>query len=141
VKEIGWFDIEGITGPGGCFRFPERITVFHWHGETFELPSGAVRLARSAACGEQAFQIGRKVIGLQFHLESTPESVDAIISNCRDELVGGEYVQSEGDLRGAPPAAYATINRLMDDLLDYLAHDSRSPTVQRFSNTTGSSAR
>ncbi len=141
AKEIGWFDIEGSASPGDCFRFPERTTVFHWHGESFELPPGAVRLARSAACGDQAFQIGRNVIGLQFHLESTPESVDAIISNCRDDLVGGKYVQSEGALRGAPPTAYAAINRLMDDVLDYLTRDPRSSAVQRFSNTTGSSAR
>jgi GMP synthase-like glutamine amidotransferase len=140
-KEIGWFDVEGIGGTGDCFRFPDRAAVFHWHGETFDLPPGAIRLARSAVCENQAFQIGRNVIGLQFHLETTQASADAIISNCRDELAGGAYIQSEAELRSMPAAAYAAINRLMNDLLDYLMRDTRPPALQRFRSTTGSIAR
>ncbi|HYV98545.1 MAG TPA: type 1 glutamine amidotransferase, partial [Gemmatimonadaceae bacterium] len=71
--EHGWFPVEGIPVPG-AFRFPDRFTTFHSHGETFEIPPGAVRIASSAGCENQAYQIGRHVIGLQFHLESNPES-------------------------------------------------------------------
>jgi GMP synthase-like glutamine amidotransferase len=119
-REIGWFDIEAVPHAGGAFTFPPTTTVFHWHGETFDLPAGAVHLARSAACAHQAFQIGANVIGLQFHLETTPESADAIIAQCRDELVADTFVQTEAALRAVPPAGYERINALMCDVLSYL---------------------
>ncbi|TAN41005.1 MAG: type 1 glutamine amidotransferase [Nitrospirae bacterium] len=119
-KEIGWFPIEQTHCPAEAFHFPEKCMVFHWHGETFDLPAGAVRLAKSAACENQAFQIGRYVIGLQFHLETTLESATSILVNCADELSPGPYIQTEATLRAAPPAAYAEINALMDKVLSYL---------------------
>ena len=119
-KEIGWYPIEATPGPADTFRFPEKCTVFHWHGETFDLPSGAVRLAKSAACENQAFQIGRHVIGLQFHLETTPKSAKAILDNCADELVPGPYVQTASEMRAVKDTAYAEINGLMAGVLSYL---------------------
>lgn len=119
-KEIGWFDIESTSDRPDLFRFPERATVFHWHGETFDLPLGATRLARSAGCENQAFQIGSRAIGLQFHLETTPASADSLIAHCRNELVDGRFIQSEDELRKAPMAAYAAVNALMDEVLAYL---------------------
>lgn len=80
VKEIGWFDIEFTEAAGSDVLFtglPHPETVFHWHGETFDLPPGAVWLARSRACAHQAYRVGSNVYGLQFHLEVTP----AIISD------------------------------------------------------------
>jgi GMP synthase-like glutamine amidotransferase len=123
-KEIGWFPIKAVDADGDVFRFPRQATVFHWHGETFDLPPGAVRLARSAACDNQAFQIGRNVIGLQFHLETTPETADLIIQNCRDELGDGAYIQTEQAMRAAPESAYAAINRLMGTVLSYVTRSS-----------------
>jgi GMP synthase-like glutamine amidotransferase len=123
-KEIGWFPIEATPGAPNAFRFPEHCTVFHWHGETFDLPHGAVRLARSAVCENQAFQIGRKVIGLQFHLETTPESARAILDNCGDELEPGPYIQTEAELRGVPSEAYDDINSLMSEVLTYVTGTS-----------------
>jgi GMP synthase-like glutamine amidotransferase len=120
-KEIGWFPIRGVNADDGdCFQFPEAIEVFHWHGETFSLPPGAVRIAESVACENQAFQIGAHVIGLQFHLETTPASAQAIVENCRDELVDGKYIQSENELLSAPQQRYEPINRLMEQVLAYL---------------------
>ena len=119
-KEIGWIEIEATSNTADSFHFPSRCTVFHWHGETFDLPSGAVRLARSAACENQAFQMGRHVIGLQFHLETTPASALALIENCRHELVPGPTIQSESELNQASPAAYAEINGLMEMVMSYL---------------------
>ena len=75
VKEIGWFPVHGVDGVGSTgFRFPGTVEAFHWHGETFDLPPGAVRLAHSDGCENQAFQVGRSVIGVQCHLETTPET-------------------------------------------------------------------
>lgn len=126
-KEIGWFPIQAEpTGPE-AFAFPPEVEVFHWHGETFELPPGAVHLARSAACPHQAFQLGARVIGLQFHLETTPASADAIIRHCTDELVPQRFVQDEPTLRARPAASYAEINALMGRLLDYLTRADTRP--------------
>jgi GMP synthase-like glutamine amidotransferase len=120
VKEIGWFPIQAVTTLGPAFRFPSECMVFHWHGETFDLPEGAVRLAKSYGCENQAFQLKRNVIGLQFHLETTPDSALAILENCRSELVPGPYVQTEQELRAIPVSRYQAINRLMSDVLAYL---------------------
>lgn len=122
-KEIGWFPIHAVTSSAGgdVFRFPPSANVFHWHGETFDLPAGAVHLARSDACEHQAFQIGRSVIGLQFHLETTPESARALVSHCRAELVPSRYIQPEADILAAPATQYRAINGLMDDVLSFLS--------------------
>lgn len=122
-KEIGWFPIESTPTPHGMFAFPASVTAFHWHGETFDLPDGAIRLARSEGCENQAFQLGPRVIGLQFHLETTAPAADAIITHCRDELVGGPFIQSEAAMRRVPDANYAAINSLMTDVLSYLTRD------------------
>jgi len=96
-KEIGWFPValRPEAGPSVAFRgFPEEFTAFHWHGDTFSLPPGAAMLAESEACPAQAFSYnGGRVLALQFHLESSPESVLSLIQNCSDELVDGEYIQ------------------------------------------------
>ena len=119
-KEIGWFPAQAVSTDADVFRFPPQATVFHWHGETFDLPPGAVHLASSAGCRHQAFQIGKRVIGLQFHLETTPETADQLIRHCRDELVAGEYIQTEQALRAVPGDAYSGINRLMNAVLSYV---------------------
>lgn len=124
VKEIGWFPIENVpTQSENVFRFPDSVNVFHWHGETFDLPDEAVRLARSDGCENQAFQLGSSVIGIQFHLETTPAAAETLVSNCRNEIVPGKYVQSEDDILAASQAHCNTINALMDDVLTFLVRD------------------
>jgi GMP synthase-like glutamine amidotransferase len=120
LKEIGWFPVQGRPTPDLCFRFPDEFTPFHWHGETFDLPSGAVQLARSRACEQQAFQTRRNIIGLQFHLEATPESIAGLIEHGRSELNAGTYVQREQQLRSVPAVLYRVSNALMDTVLNYL---------------------
>jgi GMP synthase (glutamine-hydrolysing) len=74
-REIGWFDIHLANGAACDPLFAglrQSETVFHWHGETFDLPAGAELLARSDRTERQAFRYGSKCYGLQFHLEVTP---------------------------------------------------------------------
>lgn len=123
-KEIGWFPVEGIPSrDSSTFRFPPSAEVFHWHGETFDLPSGATQLARSQACENQAFQIG-SAIGLQFHLETTPDSARALIDHARNELVPGAFVQSEAEILATPASRYPALHRLLDELMAHLAPDA-----------------
>lgn len=120
-KEIGWFPIQGVSSMGGAtFYFPPSVEVFHWHGETFDLPPGAVRLATSEGCQNQAFQLGQSVIGLQFHLETTPASVQKLVEHCRAELIPSRYVQSESSILAAASDSYLKINNMMDDVLSFL---------------------
>ncbi len=121
AKEIGWFPIQAVPSVDeSIFCFPPSVEVFHWHGETFDLPPGAAHLARSEGCENQAFQLGRSVMGLQFHLETTPESARALVENCREELIASTYVQSETVILSATPEKYGAINSLMAELLAYL---------------------
>jgi GMP synthase-like glutamine amidotransferase len=120
-SEIGWFPVTGMPERVGAFSFPEDIEVFHWHSDTFDLPNQAIHLAKSAACHNQAFQVGSHVVGLQFHLEVTPESINAMVKNCNDDLHPRRYIQSADQLRSASSASYAEVNILMEHVLDYIA--------------------
>jgi len=121
IKEIGWLPVNSVNSEDiSVFRFPDKIEVFHWHGETFNLPQEAVLLASSQGCRNQAFQIGKNVLGLQFHLETTPISARALIENCRHELTEGEYIQAEDEILSVPPERYLSINNLMSNILAYL---------------------
>jgi len=122
-REIGWFEIQPTEAASrsphaALFRAPRE--VFHWHGETFELPVGATHLARSAGCDHQAFSLGERVLGLQYHLETTPEIARALTRHCEGDLAPGSWVQTpESMLRDRQ--RFRRINRAMADLLDHLA--------------------
>ncbi len=121
VKEIGWFPIYGeLSNDASFFGFPRSMNVFHWHGDTFDLPSGATRLAKSDGCKNQAFQLGRSVIGLQFHLETTPKALQKMVSNCHDELIPAKYIQTAKEILSAKPDEYTSINHLMNNILTFL---------------------
>jgi GMP synthase-like glutamine amidotransferase len=94
-REIGWFPVN-LTPAAKKSRIfgvlPERFMAMHWHGDTFDLPPGALHAAESQACSNQAFEL-EKAIGLQFHLESSSDSIDRLLLNCKDELTDGQHVQ------------------------------------------------
>lgn len=78
-KEIGWYPLEGTLDAREDYLFsewPVRSTVFQWHGDTFDLPAGAVRLFSSTLCRNQAFRHGKNVYGLQFHPEVDAAMID-----------------------------------------------------------------
>jgi GMP synthase-like glutamine amidotransferase len=101
-KEIGWMPLK-LTPEGKKATvfsdFTDGQNVFHWHGDTFDLPNGAVQLASSEACEQQAFLYDNHVLGLQFHLETTEDSIVAMLENCKDDLEqGGKYVQTRAEI-------------------------------------------
>jgi GMP synthase-like glutamine amidotransferase len=120
VKEIGWYPVEPLATGDQTFGFPERLRVFQWHGETFDLPRNAVPLARSEAVTNQAFQLGESVIAIQFHLEMTPRAVDALVSHCGHELVEADWIQSRETMAAEPPESYRAAGDVMDSVLDWV---------------------
>jgi GMP synthase-like glutamine amidotransferase len=98
-KEIGFWPLRwAVAAAGTAVARPADSLVFHWHGETFDLPAGAVLLASSAACVNQAFALGDHVLGLQFHPEVTPEIIRAMIDHEGQELVSAPYIQPAADM-------------------------------------------
>ena len=118
--EIGWFPVHWSASGGGLPGPGESTTVFHWHGDTFDLPAGAERLASSPACANQGYLVDGRIVGLQFHIETTPDLVEGMIENCGDELVDAPWIQDAGELRagvGHIPAMRAILDSMLDDLV------------------------
>jgi GMP synthase-like glutamine amidotransferase len=102
-REVGWFGVKLTEAGAGSKLFggmPREFVPCHWHGETFDLPAGAVLAARSEGCRNQAFFVGERVVGLQFHLEYTGESVELMLKHClEDTKKAGRFVQGAVALR------------------------------------------
>lgn len=99
-KEIGWHPVtlteEGKRSPIFS-NLPGRFTVFQWHGDTFSIPPGATRVAKSEGCPNQAFQCGCTV-GLQFHIEYSTDSINSMFSNCGGDIVDGKFIQKPEEI-------------------------------------------
>ncbi len=122
-KEIGWFPVspteESKALPWFHGLFADDPVVFHWHADKFEMPYGAINLASSDANKNQAFAVGDRLLALQFHVETTPEGVAALIENAKADIVPSHFVQDEPELvAGAQHAASpALCYRLLDVFL------------------------
>ncbi len=122
-REIGWFPVRfdaGACAEANWPIFPETLPVFHWHGDRFEIPRGGRLLAQSDACDRQAFSWGGRVLGLQFHLETTEEAAASLIEHCRDELAEGAFIQTPEEML-ARPGRFAEINGVMEKVLEKMA--------------------
>ena len=98
-KEIGWFDIQKTTNNTDILKNTEnKFNVFHWHGDTFSIPPNAERLFTSEGCKNQGFLYQNKVLGLQFHLEVTEESIKEMVKNGIDEIQKSPFVQSAAEI-------------------------------------------
>jgi len=97
VKEFGWQEVRLL--PGGredplLKHFHETEKIFQWHEDAFELPAGGVQLAASSLCAQQAFRMGRKTYGFQFHLEASESMIDRWT---RLALQKGEIQENSGE--------------------------------------------
>lgn len=119
LKEIGWFPVR-LTRECAAHTLlsgiPEMFTPFHWHGNTFPIPPGATRIAYSNACNNQGFIFDNRIVGLQFHLETTPDSLNALLTNCADELQVDEYVQDSIELQAGTVKNSTQANAIMEKL-------------------------
>jgi GMP synthase-like glutamine amidotransferase len=121
-REIGWFDIENPVSfeqKESVFKIDGKLTVFHWHGDTFDLPKDSLHLFASGACINQGFLFKENVLGLQFHFEATPESVNEMVVNGVNELVPDEFVQSHEEIINQV-GFYKNSNNIMFRILDHM---------------------
>jgi GMP synthase (glutamine-hydrolysing) len=122
-KEIGWFPLTLTDEAAACpwlAHIPRQVPAFHWHGDTFSIPPGAVRLAASEGCDNQAFQYGQNVLALQFHWDYSMASVEAMIQHCADELIAAPGIQQPAEML-ALPERFSEIEGLLYQMLDAMA--------------------
>jgi GMP synthase-like glutamine amidotransferase len=116
--ELGWLPVTWTTEACRTFpRLPPSSTVLHWHGDTFELPSGAMRLAASDGCAEQGFLIPGKCLALQFHMEVDPTLVKEYVEG-QGTWPTGQYVQAPKRILGEDSLTCETNGRLLHGMLD-----------------------
>lgn len=124
THEVGWLDVR-LTPYASGMRymsvFPREFIALQWHRDTFELPRHAVLLAESDAC-PQAFALGEQILGLQFHLEATRDSLGRIIADLGADLGSaipfGPTVQDAETIDGLADEHLPTLNRLCHALCD-----------------------
>jgi len=97
TQEIGWFPVKKtflFHSWFTAFDDQEEAMVLHWHNDTFDLPQGAMRLFKSNACENQAFQLDDHVLGIQFHLEMSEQIIADLIRFSGNKLTPKQYVQN-----------------------------------------------
>lgn len=125
--EVGWgnvrFHAQG-TADAVLRAVPEEAPVLHWHGDMFELPAGARLLASSGRCANQAFQLGARQFGLQFHCEVGAEHVEAFLSADAQYVLrtngpeGAEQIRR--DTQRVAATAWRVGERLLRNMLDVI---------------------
>jgi len=119
-KEIGWYDLKLTKDSRQDKVFnslPGTIKVFQWHGDTFDIPDGAVHLAGSELFSNQAYRVGSSIYGLQFHLEVTQEMINRWISEYEEELSTLDYINA-GRIISDTPAYIDNLNRCAELFFD-----------------------
>jgi GMP synthase (glutamine-hydrolysing) len=129
LREVGWgpVDLIGREREPVLAGLRAQELVLHWHGDTFDLPAGAVHLASTPACRHQAFRLGERQFALQFHPELSP---DVIATWVREDA---DYVRAANGDGGAEriladtarhfAAARPVWDRLLRNILDSMLRD------------------
>ena len=121
VKEIGWGDVR-ISDADAARPWLGEVTqpmlAFHWHGETFSLPPGATRILGSAWCANQAYVLNGRHIGMQCHVEMTPELIASWCASGAAEIAASSSpgVQSPGAIQADMDARTARLHQLADKI-------------------------
>lgn len=122
VKEIGWGEIQVADNHVAREWFGElrKFESFHWHGETFTIPEGAVRIMGNSNCENQGFVAG-KSLGMQCHVEMTEQLIDSWCESGAAEIAGSKAspaVQSADQMKEKAKERLAAMRRVADRLYD-----------------------
>lgn len=138
-KEVGWHEVE-LTDEGRSdpllAHFGPRERMFQMHGDTFDIPKGAVHLARSKICAGQAFRYGDKAYGLQFHLEVDQAMIDRFlrVPQNREEVEawGGKHAiaRMEGETSAHLPRSVELSRRTFSEFVKLFGLPERSPLTR-----------
>jgi GMP synthase-like glutamine amidotransferase len=126
AREVGWGEVDliGADREPILAGLPARPLVLHWHGDTFDLPAGAVHLAATAACRNQAFRLRGRQVGLQFHCELDPTTIatwvreDADYVRAANGPEGGARILADTERLHA--VALPIWDRLLGNIFDVL---------------------
>lgn len=127
-KEIGWFPLtlNKDNWPEQLQSLPQTITVFHWHGDTFDLPDNTVHLASSELTLNQAFLYNDNALALQYHYEVDEEAVKLMIEHADEELSAkGLYIQKKEQIVEGLKYVEEN-NKIMFQILDYLESKTKA---------------
>jgi len=118
AHELGWLPISWTDEARAAFPgLSAQATVLHWHGDTFELPADAMRLATSEGCPEQGFLIWNKCLALQFHMEVDPSLVKEFVDG-QGKWPAGSYVQTSQVILSEADSHCDQNRRLLHGMLD-----------------------
>ena len=137
-REIGWFPVDRHPDLNEHWLgaiFNDRFDSLHWHSDTFELPAGALKVGSTEACENQGYVVktaaGGEIIGLQFHLEFSTESVQALVTHCEDDIRSSAlhpWVQMPHEML-AMPKRFDQANKIMEKILTKMEHSIRQRDV------------
>ncbi|MEM1158640.1 MAG: type 1 glutamine amidotransferase [Verrucomicrobiota bacterium] len=119
-QELGWLPLSRTDAASQnpvLSAFPDQLPVFHWHGDTFELPDGATLLGSTEGCINQGFAI-EKCIGLQFHIEISHSVIKELINDTRLPDWSGPYISQPKDILSGAEYHQASCKDTLFDLLD-----------------------
>lgn len=115
--EIGWYPIFPIQEqdlPLDLHTIPDPFWAFHWHGEVFSLPEGALSLYQTSITPCQAFYIPDSVLGLQFHWEANAETIEQMLEAGSTELQKGPWIQPADEIRKYTQLYSAAAHRMLE---------------------------
>lgn len=129
-REIGWFPVRITADVASVMHgLLGELMVFHWHGETYDLPPGTLLRATSQGCPVQAFE-HPTALGLQFHLEVRRNGVELLLAHCGHELGNGPFEQESSTIlkleRAHSEAAKHSLNELLDGIWSRICANRKS---------------
>ncbi|MEI9934936.1 MAG: type 1 glutamine amidotransferase [Ferruginibacter sp.] len=124
-KEIGWWPVKKIAANKDhplIKELPDEFVSFHWHGDTFDLPTNSIHLFKSEACDRQGFLYKNNVLGVQFHPEVEEDLLNNLTVHDKSELVLSPFIQSEIEMKKLLPKYIEAQHQHITNLIEAFVH-------------------